>query len=155
MLTGNSGNDDIVDIFKLYKALSRDQRVVARQLLDVIDKAMPDPLPMKKGKRKGHIDRHPPPRSSDGKILASSIYEFCNQHRPPIKYKGMRNAIDTLTTCKSPYREGKEIYYEDHQFHYDCDYRRDGVYLQRKEGRGYRTSDEDLQRMRRQAGFKD
>lgn len=95
----------------------------------VIEPAMQAKPKRFNGRRKR---QHPPPKSVDSKILARSIKFFCDNHTPQIKYLGMRNAIDALTTCKSPHWEDNDFYYEDHNFHYDCDYREDGVYLQRK-----------------------
>lgn len=84
--------------------------------------------------------RHPSVKSTDGRTLALSIRAFARGHNPPLKYEGMRNAIDVLTTCKSPTGE-------DYGFHYDVDYRRDGIFVKRKPGQGYRTLQEDLDAM--------
>jgi len=84
--------------------------------------------------------RHPPGKSTDGRTLAPSGRAFARGHNPPLKYEGMRNAIDALTACKSPTRE-------DYHFHYDVDYRRDGIYVERKPGQGYRALQEDLDAM--------
>ena len=92
------------------------------------------------------VMRHPPVKSSDGTILAPSPHAFAHNHKPPLKYKGMRCAIDSLTASQSP--EGYA-----HGFHYDIDYRQDGVYVERKQGAGYRTSPEKQGGMRRKAGL--
>ena len=98
--------------------------------------------------------QHPPPKSVDGKILARSINAFCKSRVPQIKYEGMCTAIDALTTCRSPVKD--KYGYTDYEFHYDIiAYKRDGVYIERKSGRGYRTSAEETKAMRRQAGFTD
>jgi hypothetical protein len=97
--------------------------------------------------------QHPPVKSVDGKILAPSIKSFADHHSPPIKYTGMKTAIDVLTACKSPKKDKYGL--PDYEFHYDIiAYKRDGVYIERKAGRGYRTSPEETETMRRQAGFK-
>lgn len=87
--------------------------------------------------------QHPPVKTLDGRILGS-ILDFARNHNPPLKYEGMRTAIDVLTACKSP--DG-----DDYDFHYDIDYRQDGVYIERKQGRGYRTLAEEVYAMRRKA----
>ena len=90
---------------------------------------------------------HPPVKALDGKALGS-ISSFARNHNPPLKYEGMRTAIDVLTACKSPDNS-------DYDFHYDVDYRKDGVYVVRKQGPGYRTFQRDVDDMRRKAGFID
>ena len=64
--------------------------------------------------------QHPPVKSLDGTILATSISLFARNHNPPLKYEGMRTAVDALTASKSPSGD-------DYDFHYDVDYRRDGI----------------------------
>ena len=71
---------------------------------------------------------------------------FARNHNPLLKYEGMRTAIDVLTACKSPFGD-------DYNFHYDVDYRRDGIYIERKLGRGYRTLQEEVDAMRTKAGL--
>ena len=90
--------------------------------------------------------QHPPVKSLDGTILATSISLFARNHNPPLKYEGMRTAIDVLTACKSPAGD-------DYDFHYDVDYRRDGIYIERKQGLGYRTMQAEVDAMRAKAGF--
>ncbi len=90
---------------------------------------------------------HPPVKDLDGRILGS-ISDFAQKHSPPLKYEGMRTAIDALTACKSP--DGS-----DYDFHYEVDYRRDGVYILRKQGTGYHTFKADVVEMRRKVGFHD
>ena len=90
--------------------------------------------------------QHPPVKTTDGRTLAPSIRVFARDHNPPLKYEGMRTAIDVLTACKSPTGE-------DYDFHYDVDYRRDGIYVERKLGPGYRTLQEDVDVMQRKAGL--
>lgn len=90
--------------------------------------------------------RHPPVKSTAGRTLAPSPHAFALNHKPPLKYKGMRNAVDALTTCNSP---GSE----DYGFHYDIEYKRDGIYIERKQGPGYRTSQEEVDEMRRKVGL--
>jgi hypothetical protein len=92
------------------------------------------------------MTRHPPVKSLDGSILAPSIRKYALKHKPPLKYNSMRTAIDSLTACKSP--EGN-----DYDFHYDVDYRRDGVYIELKQGKGYRTRSQEVKAMRKRAGF--
>lgn len=89
--------------------------------------------------------QHPPVKTLDGRTLGS-VLDFARNHNPPLKYEGMRTAIDVLTACKSP--DG-----DDYDFHYDIDYRQDGVYIERKQGRGYRTLAEEVNAMRRKAGL--
>ncbi len=90
--------------------------------------------------------QHPPVKSLDGTILATSISLFARNHNPPLKYEGMRTAIDVLTACKS--QAG-----DDYDFHYNVDYRRDGIYIERKQGLGYRTLQVEVDTMRAKAGF--
>ena len=92
------------------------------------------------------MTKHPPPKSPDGRTLAPSIRDFALNHNPPLKYEGMRTAIDALTAGKSP--EGS-----DYDFHYEVDYRRDGVYIKLKQGRGHRTFAKEVEKMRQKAGF--
>lgn len=110
--------------------------------------------PAVQAKPKRSNGRHPPPKSVDGRTLTTAIFAFCKNHRPEIKFIGRRTAIDALTACKSP--EKDKYGYQDYEFHYDIvAYKRDGVYIERKSGRGYRTSAEETKAMRRQAGFTD
>ncbi|GEM_PF-709469 len=88
--------------------------------------------------------RYPPLKSFNGEVLARTIKVFADHHNPRIKYEGMHNAIDALTACKSP--KGK-----DYNFHFDVDYRHDGIRIQRKQGRGYRTLSTERDKMQRQA----
>lgn len=90
--------------------------------------------------------QHPPVKSLDGTVLATSISLFARNHNPPLKYEGMRTAIDVLTACKSPAGD-------DYDFHYNVDYRQDGIYIERKQGRGYRTLQAEVDAMRTKAGF--
>lgn len=89
---------------------------------------------------------HPPVKSSDGTILAASISLFARNHNPPLKYEGMRTAIDVLTACKS-------LTGDDYGFHYDVDYRKDGIYVERKLGHGYRTLQKEVDAIRKRVGL--
>ena len=90
--------------------------------------------------------KHPRPKSPDGRTLARSIRNFALNHNPPLKYKSMRTAIDSLTAGKSP--NGSN-----YDFHYDVDYRREGVYITLKQEPGYRTFPKEVEMMRQKAGF--
>lgn len=95
--------------------------------------------------------QYPPLKSVDGKILTPSIKTFADRHVPRIKYEGMHTAIDVLTACKSP--EKDKYGHPDYEFHYVVIIRRDGVYIERKPGRGYRTTEEETHTMMKQAGL--
>jgi hypothetical protein len=42
---------------------------------------------------------------------------------------------------------------KNYDFHYDIDYRRDGVYIELKQSKGYRTRSQNVKAMREKAGF--
>ena len=85
---------------------------------------------------------HPPVKNEYGGVLDQSIKAFTERHDPPIKYEGMRNAIDVLTACKSPNGENHDFHYEVVKYVED-----DGVYVRRMPGVGYRTSNEEMHRV--------
>ncbi len=130
------------DILRGVLELDVNAKALAKQVVE----PKPSPAPIVPA-RLVVLQQHPPPKSVDGKTLAHSINAFAESHVPRIKYEGMHTAIDVLTACQSLDRE-------DYDFHYDIiAYKGDGVYIQRKPGRGYRTSAEETKTMMRQAGF--
>jgi len=103
--------------------------------------AEPEGFKTKKSTRIRKAKRHPQVKDEYGTVLADSINAFAGMHNPPIKYEGMRNALDVLTACKSP--DGS-----DYDFHYEIiKYRPDGVYIRRVSGPGHRTSNEEMKEL--------
>ncbi len=86
--------------------------------------------------------QHPPVYSwPDREFVADSIHSFAVHHDPPLKYEGMRNALDVLTASWSPSGNPQD-------FHYEIkDYRSDGVFIQRMPGRGHRTTALDMRNL--------
>jgi len=86
---------------------------------------------------------HPPVKEAmTGKILARSPNEFAKKHSPQLKYTGMHTALDVLTACRDMHNQTLPYHYKIVRYA-----KNDGIYIQRENGPGYRTSKADMDKL--------
>jgi hypothetical protein len=127
----------------LRRVFALDKPILSGSHTDIMERdiEVKNGKPLFKRTRKAKL--HPPVKNENGTVIGHSIKAFADNHVPPIKYEGMRNAIDVLTACKSP--NGK-----DYDFHYEIVkyVENDGIYVRRMMGPGHRTSNEEMRKLK-------